>query len=302
MKSLLTPHQVAKVIGVSESSLKRWCDKGILPTRRTAGGHRRVELEAVLRFVRQTGHMIEQPELVGLPAAIGKGPIVIERAKGQLCEALVTGDEAIARRILLDLYFAKHTVAEVGDRVISPAMAEIGECWSEGSLEVYQERRSCEIMSRVLHEWRTLCDLPSPTAPRALGAAVEADAYMLPTSLVELTLREIGWQADSYGTLLPFETLGSAVRDVRPALCWVSVSYVADEAAFCAGFAQLLQTAREVGTAVVVGGAALTDSLRKQLPHCAFCDHLAHLVAFANTVAIPVTNSTPVTNTSPVEE
>jgi predicted site-specific integrase-resolvase len=31
-RGLLTPKQVARAIGVSESSLKRWCDKGVLPT------------------------------------------------------------------------------------------------------------------------------------------------------------------------------------------------------------------------------------------------------------------------------
>ncbi len=60
-EAALNTHQVAKAIGVSESSLKRWCDKGMLATQRTAGGHRRLTIEAVLEFVRGTGQEMASP-------------------------------------------------------------------------------------------------------------------------------------------------------------------------------------------------------------------------------------------------
>jgi excisionase family DNA binding protein len=48
VKKLVTPKQVAQAINVSESSLKRWCDQGLLTAIRTAGGHRRLALAAAL--------------------------------------------------------------------------------------------------------------------------------------------------------------------------------------------------------------------------------------------------------------
>ena len=48
MKKLISPKQVARAIGVSESTLKRWCDRGLIPMTKTAGGHRRMEVEAVV--------------------------------------------------------------------------------------------------------------------------------------------------------------------------------------------------------------------------------------------------------------
>ena len=52
MRDLLTPKQVARAIDVSESSIKRWCDKGVIPTQYTAGGHRRITMADTLEFLR----------------------------------------------------------------------------------------------------------------------------------------------------------------------------------------------------------------------------------------------------------
>ncbi len=104
--------------------------------------------------------------------------------------------------------------------------------------------------------------------------------------MVELVLREAGWRADAYGTLLPAETLGLAIREQRPRLLWVSVSTIRSPAEFLAEYARLYDTASNVGTAVVVGGRALDDeALRREMTYSAYCDTLRHLVSFAGTVA-----------------
>ncbi|MFN9880569.1 MAG: helix-turn-helix domain-containing protein, partial [Planctomycetota bacterium] len=56
MKELFTPKQIAKAIQVSESSIKRWCDQGLIATSYTAGGHRRVQVSAFLEFVKTHGY------------------------------------------------------------------------------------------------------------------------------------------------------------------------------------------------------------------------------------------------------
>lgn len=48
-----SPKQVAERLGVSESSVKRWLDQGVVPVLRTAGGHRRVSEESVEELLRQ---------------------------------------------------------------------------------------------------------------------------------------------------------------------------------------------------------------------------------------------------------
>jgi MerR family transcriptional regulator, light-induced transcriptional regulator len=277
----LTPRQVARALGVSESSLKRWCDKGTLRIVRTAGGHRRLPLDEVMRFLRDSGHEIVRPELLGLPAAIGQGLTVIERARRQLEEALRAADEQVARRVVLDLFLTKHPLWRIGDDVISPAFRLIGKAWECGELAVYQERRACEIAQRILYELVAMAPVPAATAPRAIGGTLEGDGYRLSTMLCEGVLREQGWRAESLGTSIPIESFAGAIGDLLPQLCWVSISYYADRAGLAERLATLADRASSVGALLAVGGRALDDDLRRELPKVTWCDRMKDLVDLA---------------------
>ena len=72
MAKSVSPKQLARAIGVSESSVKRWCDDGVIHTSYTPGGHRKIEIDQVLQFLRNTKHAIADPEILGLPSMLGK--------------------------------------------------------------------------------------------------------------------------------------------------------------------------------------------------------------------------------------
>lgn len=282
----VTPKQVAKAIGVSESSLKRWCDQGLLLTERTPGGHRRLPLHGVLDFLRSSGRQLTDPSVLGLPSNVGQGDRTLERAANQVCESLLAGDEEQARQIIFDLYLARQSAAVICDRVLAPAMYRIGDCWECGDAEVYQERQSCEMLLRILHELRRLLPAVDPER-RCLGATPAHDHYCLPGAMVELVLRDNGWSATSLGTGLPFETLIAAVMAQRPQLFWLSVSHIADLDEFLTGYAKLSKAALETGTALIVGGQALTTEIRKEMTYSSYCDTLQQLVRFGETLAKP---------------
>jgi excisionase family DNA binding protein len=284
VKQLLTPKQVAQAIGVSESSLKRWCDRGLLPIVRTAGGHRRLPIAGVVAFLREGSQRLVRPELLGLPANTGRGPLVTDRAADQLREALVAGDEDVSRQIVLDLYLARHRVSAICDRTIAPAFRRIGSQWESGRTEVYQERRACQITLRILHEIRGVLPAPETSAPVAIGGTPEGDFYVLPTTAVELVLRECGWRATSLGSSLPRATLEAAIRNSRPRLFWLSVSHVRKESELFEQSAVLYEAAAAAGAAMLVGGRALTERLRQHMQYSAHGDDLKHLESFLATL------------------
>lgn len=283
MRTAFSPKQVARALDIGESTVKRWCDKGLIETVRTAGGHRKLPAADVLRFVREQGLDLVAPEVLELPPVSANSQRGLASSRAMLVEALLAGDETLARRIIFNLYLAKHRVSVICDEVVAAAFHDIGDRWACSQADVYQERRGCAIAFRLLLEMRRTQPPPDVDWP-ANGATIEGDAYLLPSAMAELVLREAGFHASLFGTSIPFASLRNAVRATRPKLFWVSVSHIQDPVNFLTEFAVLSHTCMATGTALVVGGRALTEDLRQRMTYSAFCDTMQHLEAFAQTL------------------
>jgi excisionase family DNA binding protein len=282
----LTTRQVADALHVSESSVKRWCDRGAIPTIRTLGGHRRIPLDGFLRFLEETNRQVLVPSKLKqsdeASARVGSESveIEIEDLLPQFEQAVIAGDEA-ACRVLLTKYYARHeSFAKLADEFIAATFHRLGELWDCGSLEIYQERRGCEVCHRLLYEFRRLVPEAPPNAPVAIGASPSGDPYTLPNQIIELVLRECSWRATNLGTNLPFETIAQAVHAYQPKLLWLSVSYLDDEVAFVDDYSKFRSQLPEP-TLVILGGRALHDRLRPKLKYTAHCDNMQQLAAFA---------------------
>jgi len=283
-----SPRQVARAIGVSESSLKRWVDRGWIAATKTAGGHRRLAVASVVEYLRATQRPVLIPELLGLPPLASPNHPVPSRALDEVADvfaqALLAGDEESCRRLMLELHLGGKRISAICDELIAAAFRKIGERWQCGDAQVYQERRACDISLRVLAELRNLIPAGKPSEPLAIGGTIEDDPYMLPTAMVEIVLRQSGWRAQSLGSRLPAATLLAAAQELRPQILWLSISHLEDIPRFIAEYRELYH---QIGSqvAVVVGGRALTEPVRRQMEYAAYCDNLQHLESFAATLS-----------------
>ena len=294
MESQLTTRQVATALQVSESSVKRWCDAGEIPTVRTVGGHRRIPLDGLLEFLETTNRQLVKPEEIGL--TIPASRISSEsRISGQLTddiseatrvlrekfeEAVIAGDEKACRRVLTQWFAIEQKFSKLADELIAHTFHRLGEMWSCQNLEVYEERRGCEICTQLLYELRRLIPEPAPNAPLAIGGSPEGDHYSLPSQMVEIVLRESGWRPSNLGVNLPLRSLAAAVRRSNPKMFWLSVSHIEDIEKFLSSYREFCdQIPKE--TVIVLGGRALDDRIRPQLRYTAHCDNLQQLARFA---------------------
>lgn len=280
---LVSPKQVARAIGVSESSLKRWCDQGLIQAVRTMGGHRKMRISDVLRFVREQNHQLVSPEVLDLPPASEKAELGLSRARPLLVDALLAGNEVVARQLVFDLYRAKHSVSVICDSLIAAAFHDIGDRWACQSADPYQERRGCEIGVRILFDLRRIQSEPDKKWA-AIGGTIEGDLYSLPSAMVELVLRDSGWNAATLGTSLPFASLIKAIQETKPRLFWLSVSYIREGVDFEAGCAALSKACEKTKAVFLMGGQALTKEIRQKIKCSAFCDSVQHLETIAREI------------------
>lgn len=264
---------------VSESSVKRWCDRGDIPAETTPGGHRRIPITGLLEFLKGSGRSLVRPDLLGLALSSQPGPRATRKVARQFREALLIGNESRVEAALIDAHLSGHSASELGDKIISPTFSEIGELWECGDAEVYQERHACELATRAIDQVRQLTSVPT-SGPTAIGGTVEGDYYGLATILVELVLRNAGWKASSIGCNLPFETMAAAIERRQPKLYWISASHIADDDAFVAGLGQLCGQFG-AATEFVLGGRMVSDAIRRRLPNVRVFERLEELESFA---------------------
>ncbi|WP_145121640.1 helix-turn-helix domain-containing protein [Rosistilla oblonga] len=282
-----SPKQIAAAMRVSESSVKRWCDRGLIPTIKTVGGHRRISVESLAQFLRDTKRTLTDPDKLGgydePVVALQPAPVVsdVSDEVGTFTTALLNGDEATCRQIIHQAYRRNNSFIDVAAQVVCSSMRLVGEMWESGRTDVLQERYGCEICFRLVNELAQYIQLPSSDAPLAIGCAPPGDQYQLPTHLVELVLRETGWNARSLGNNMPLKTMLDVVHQYKPRMVWVSISTIEDRGVFVDAFNDFAkQLPKEV--VLVAGGRAMDDDLRPRLNYTAHCDNFYQLAGLAS--------------------
>ncbi|MEO0530012.1 MAG: helix-turn-helix domain-containing protein [Planctomycetota bacterium] len=280
--TVFTPKQVAQALGVSESSVKRWVDNGKLRAAKTAGGHRKVPLPSLVHFIRETGHEVVEPALVGMAGTGSPGSLAA--SCDRLFDDLVAGKEAPCRELVLSYYQSGESIQAIGDELIGPVFTRIGDAWAEGTVQVHQERRACEIAMAVLHELRRWLPAPADDAPLAVVATPSQDFAEVPARLVELVLVSLGWQSVVLGSGLPLEEIRGAIGRHQPRLVCLSAVHLENADAFVANCnSELIEPLREAENdatpEIVVGGRAFDCTDVTRLECDLFAKDLATLVS-----------------------
>lgn len=291
LTSWVSPRELADALGVSESSVKRWCDHGRLRVERTVGGHRRITVAEALRFARATNMTIPHPERLGVSGLDADGQprqVLGDRLEEALLQALTRDDPPAVTRLLFGAFAHGMSLATLFDGPLREVLSTIGEAWREGDGGVVTEHRALDTCLQVVLQLRQALPSPAPGAPVAIGGAPAGDPYLLPSAMAAAVLQECGLAAYNLGPNTPVPVLAAAVERYRAQLVWVSISSEVDASEIGAALAPLRLALRESGVRIVIGGRGLTrhpPGTGQGLEH--FCT-LAELASYARALTHPV--------------
>ncbi|HJU54256.1 MAG TPA: B12-binding domain-containing protein [Pyrinomonadaceae bacterium] len=291
----LTSKEAARVLGVSEASVKRWADGGLLPMEKTAGGHRRFRPEDVA-VIRRAGIVEKEPgllkkrsaaRLLARPAraaelAPGKEAQVIEETFG----ALMDGHDEELSALLVNLHLHGQTVGSIADSFLCPAMRRVGDLWHAGELSVGQEHVATRTATSALRQLQSVLDVPEGERTRALCCGVEDDFHELPLRIAALTLEAGGAEVFNLGMSTPFSALAEVVQRFRPELVCVSSTLLVSLDRAAREYSAFHKTARRVRARIVLGGAGFADAgVRSRLPADLHAESFRELEEFISTPA-----------------
>lgn len=257
----ISPRNLAEAIGMSESSLKRWADRGLLAVTRTAGGHRRIGVQDAVRFIRDRKLDVLKPSLLGLPGSADSYAGSAAGTNDTFLDALISGDLELAQSFIISRYMSGSSIAEIGDGPMKSALHYLGEQGHSGDM-IMVEHRATELCIQVVHQLRMLAT-PSEFSFTAVGGGVSGDPYTLPSLLVSSVVTEHGGDATNFGPNTPFEAMRHQTtllpEDRRPDVVWISVSQTDNARELSKAISTFSRECAECGMHVVIGGRSVGE-------------------------------------------
>lgn len=292
----LTSREAARVLGVSEASVKRWADGGLLPMEKTAGGHRRFRPEDVA-VVRRAGLSEAASSLHGkrpaaeLLAQPARAAVLRPGGEAALGEetfrALMDGRDDELSALLVNLHLHGQTVAAIADGPLCRALRRVGDLWHEGALSVAEEHVATRTATRALRTLEVAIGYAGVKRMRSICCSVEEDFHELPLQITALVLEASGFEVFNLGVNTPFSALAEATERFRPDLVCVSSTVLVSLDRAVREYATFRKAVRRVRARVVLGGAGFGDArVRGRLPADLHANSFRQLEEFIGSLVV----------------
>ena len=276
----LSPRAFAESVGLSESSIRRWVDSGIMRATKTAGGHRRISISEALKLIRGRGLRVVRPDLLARDAEGLDATDSPDRVTDRLYRLFADGQASEACALVTSLFVQGWSAADVCDGPLGESMRRIGEVRQDDGTGIFVEHRATEICVRALNHLSGYTDSYGD-APVALGGALAGDPFQIPSLMAAVVLGAEGFQSINTGADTPLDALRAAVAHQRPILVWLSMSVSSIPPTVISQVSVFASELERAGVSLVVGGRGVTRYRSSLPPSVHHASTMRELAAFA---------------------
>ena len=225
MKSF-SPREVALALDVSQASIKRWVDKGLIEAEKTAGGHRRISLQSLKTYLDDNSKTLVNPDILDLPT--GRLKTKIKDSLPILIEDLRMCNDSRVRALIYDLFLGGTSVTQVFDDLLKPAVKAVKMSFAAGEIDDFQESRSLQICQRLLFGFEQYLNPPEQEAPHALLGTLSSDQNTLEIQMLEVCLRTKGMRTEFLGSDLNTQSYQRALKMLKPQVLALGFSVLSE--------------------------------------------------------------------------
>lgn len=256
--------ELAKILNVNVSTVKRWVDNNLLTADVTPGGHRRISATHLSAFIRNQYTLADSSYVLRRFARVKQSKhIDYQKYYSYLLQATTTS----SHNILVEYYISGYPLITIINEVILPVLTKIGEEWIQGALSIADEHRMTFILRAELSGFESMIESAKHKRRRtALLACVTDEHHEIPLLLLSLLLKQAGWQSVVLGINTPAETVARAATEYGANLICLTKSYSkVNELVY---IRRVLKQKLPAGIRVALGGAGwkmLGGKLQKQV-------------------------------------
>ena len=253
-------YQVAEIMGVNVSTVKRWTDAGKLKCYQTIGGHRKFYLKDLTLFISKNKNY---STAINLEFLIGKNKRLYEAITDYNFQYLINysyialkeGKKNRFSLLMTSLTLKNYTFISIFDDLISPLLHRIGEEWSNNKLSIAEEH----IASNILINYLSNINFQHQVNKEEYNAfcfTLENDEHELPLHMAEIILNQIeSIRTYNLGHNLPIRDFLKFSEKVKPHIIFISIIYYKDAAKVKSQIKELYERISPKDTHIFLKGA-----------------------------------------------
>ncbi len=229
---LYNSNQVAELIGVNVSTVKRWSDSGKINCLKSAGGHRKFHLNHIKEFLKKNKKNYFQIDISKLVGNNKKISFAVHNKKYNtlvnLClKNLIKGDYDNFTSLCKSLILIGYELDLIFDKVIIPTLEKLGEKWVNNEISISEEHMASVIVKKFL---TSLNQNFNHTSKKEIFCfTLFNDDHDLPLYMAENILNDLGYKVFNLGSNLPVYDLLEFLDKHNPKYIFLSIIYVEDE-------------------------------------------------------------------------
>jgi excisionase family DNA binding protein len=252
--------EAARILNVNVSSIKRWTEDGTLECVKTAGGHRKFTMQQLAKFLKEHKTKteranlfpIESDEDLEINTRILKGDFefLVDYVSEQ--SRLCNRDRVL--RVFNGLYLAQHTLHEIYDRMVTPALHSNGDLWEQGGITVIEEHFSTQTIRDCLIRLQGIIQMPAEKLGTAFCLIMSQELHDVAIKMVDHVLELKGYKILFSGQMTPSMKIETIFEIYQPDRVYISSTIVPDVNLAQAEFDKICYITAANHARVFVGG------------------------------------------------
>ena len=260
----LNSKEVAMIMGVHVSTVKRWTDAGKLPCYQTPGGHRKFILSHINEFLAKNKKKSKKVNVVELEG-IKDRKLIQNIDHGEykklipvFLEQALNADGDRLKTTLTGLYMKQYYLHEIYDTLVLPVMRLIGEMWANNDISIAEEHLATNTIKNAVHALgETLERKDYKDKSYTLSLALSGDEHDLPLIMTKQILEIKGIPVINCGRNTPVNSIKRLLKKFQPDKIIVSLTYIENKKLAKQELDDLLKIASKTHAKIYVGGAGI---------------------------------------------
>jgi len=258
----LNSKEVASIMGVNVSTIKRWTDSGKLDCYQTVGGHRKFLLSHLKNFLKEK---INRKLRVNIIQYLNKGDkelvqridrIDYKYLRDYLFQLSLQQSVDSIHDVINSLLIKGEPQYRIYDELILNVLNRIGDLWSNNKLSIADEHTMTETIRNVMYRIHSEISKNNVKRPKkVICMTLTNDEHEIPLVMIQSILDEINIPTTNLGPNIPVPEIESKIQVVNPTHLIISSNYVLDTDTFNSEISRLIQFCHKKDIEILIGGS-----------------------------------------------